>query len=239
MGRHIVDDQKKLKEEIQSIYDLLLERDEAAASSPFDERATKNIETNKAFRQYIVIPIITTVILLSVIIYFYQLDLSVSVSNISKYTLMVGYIGLIILLFTQIFKDNNEFSDFFKNPLTAVFNGLTYTVDDDTKCVIGLKKYSVEALFFVKDRMEMQYSTIQHRFSNMVGGLTKIGILPGLLALFIGISNLPVQKFAYSFAIIFLVFYFLSFWVQHSLPRINFYIRLIETELNLRAEKEN
>ncbi len=233
-----MDNQESLKNEIQSIYDLFLVRDKYAESTPFDKGSTENIQTKKAFRYYIIFPVIIVVAILSLIFVLYRPDLNSSlVEQLTKYGLLAAYFTAILLFLRKAYKDNPDIADFFQNPLRIFFDGLNYTADCDTILVIGLERYSEKALIFVKDRMEMQLSAIQHRFGSMTGSLTKIGILPGLLALLAATYELPGQVFLYGFSTFFLTVYIGSFWVQHSLPRINFYIRILESELTCRNNK--
>lgn len=87
----------------------------------------------------------------------------------------------------------------------------------------------------VKNRLSSQYTLVQNRLSSMVGPLSKLGLLPGILAASIALFNQEYHQITIHVAVVFFVFHLINFRANFDLPRIHFYTQMVEDEITMRA----
>lgn len=95
--------------------------------------------------------------------------------------------------------------------ISFLFDGLYLTTNSDVAFSQCLQQHSTRSLVIVKNRLSSRYVLVQNHLSSMVGQLSKLGILLGILAAPIALFNQEYHQITIHVAVVFFVFYLISF----------------------------
>ncbi|MCI5144530.1 MAG: hypothetical protein D3923_03165 [Candidatus Electrothrix sp. AR3] len=242
-----IEEMDSLKKEVQDIYKVLVESDKELAIPAFDIKY--HPQTFYLFARYTLIPfaiaVFATIIAMGLEYFGFILHDTYKIfSLVAMIMILIGYLGIFFttllnsfVQFKEIWKERTTIEQFFSNPLIIFFEGLTRTSQENVSTFLILRKFTSEALHIAKLNIEEQKGGILTRLMAMVGAFDKVGLIPGFLSLYFAIFIEKNQKVAVVSAIVIFVFYLIAFVIYVSLPRLGFYLQLID--LAIKNKEDN
>lgn len=224
------DDSKDLESQLIDIYSAISVYEENVAVPLFQWPSLKHPQSRKILVRYVLFPFLLFLGFWATV---YFADWS---SDYFKFSLLLlllfWYVALPTVQFMEIYADRTELMQFFKNSNQVVVDGLCQSTSADSTLVKALKKHSIESLQLAKNRISAQQAAIEARVGALAGALDKVGIVPGLITLIIAaMSEQNVNITLFVTIVIFGVYVF-AFNVHYSLPRLGFYVKLLESEIS-------
>jgi len=146
--------------------------------------------------------------------------------------LLFWYIALPTVQLMEIYADRTELIQFFRNSNQVVIDGLGQSTSADSALVKALKVHSLESLTLAKNRISAQQAAIEARVGALAGALDKVGIVPGLITLIIAAMSEQNENITLFVTIVIFAVYVFAFNVHYSLPRLGFYVKLLESEIS-------
>lgn len=218
----------EFENEVKKLYELFHKHEESNVSPIFSKPKLTHPESKRIGKRYILFPFFLAM-LVAVTDWIY------SQSELSKIVVLlltlVGYVGIMAVQLMELYAEKGSILQFLKNPLVVFTNSLVEDATMELKLLEELKKFSGESLELLRRNLEAGHLAISHRIGILVGAMEKIGILPGLITLYIAASSNGSQRFAVFVALAMFAIYVFSFTIHQALPRLHFYKGLIEFEL--------
>lgn len=223
-----------VEHEVREIYDLLSRHEEHVSVPLFEKPSLNHPQSKRIINRFVLIPFLAFV---SFTVFNFAKGWPVEYIKLAFFVfLIVVYVALPTVQILEIYQDSREFMKFFKNSNEVVLEGLVETIADDCHLACSLEGFSAEALQLVKDRIEAQRIAIDARLGAMVGALPKIGIVPGLITVFIAASSQLNEIVTILIAIVAFVAYILVFAIHFSLPRFGYYVNLLDSEIQRKSQ---
>ncbi len=216
-----------LGSEIESIY-LTLMKNESDNESPFS--GILNLlhpQSKRIIYRYVLSPFLAIGVIFLLWLYFQSDVLKV----IMIIFIFAGYVGIFVVQILEFIAGWKDTKQFFNNPIKIVLSSLQDASKKDLLLLDELGKYSSESLKYVKCRIDSQEKAIEKRIGVLVGAIEKIGIIPGVLTLYLAAISHNSQRLAFTAAVVVLFMYFLSFIIHFSIPRLSLYSRLLEHKI--------
>jgi predicted nucleic acid-binding protein len=224
------DDGKDLESQLSEIYSAISVYEKNIAVPLFQWPSVKHPQSRKILICCVLFPFL---LFLSFLVVVYFADWS---SDYIKFAflllLLCWYIALPAVQLMEIYADRTELIQFFSNSNQVVVDGLCESISADTTLVKALKKHSLESLHLAKNRISAQQAAIETRVGNLAGALDKVGIVPGLITLIIAAVSEQNKIITLSVTIVIFAVYVSAFTIHYSLPRLSFYVKLLESEIS-------
>ncbi|EIC29093.1 hypothetical protein [Methylomicrobium album] len=221
----------KFDEEVNELYKLLQKKENAIVSPLFEIPKLAHPESKRIGKRYILIPF---ALALSLAVVGWIFHPNEWLKFIILVLTLVGYIGIIAVQILELYADKGSILQFLKNPLIIFINSLVEESAHEMMLAAELKKFSNDSLEMVKRSLEVGHLAISQRIGIFVGVIDKTGVLPGLVTLYFAAASKTSQQVAVLVAVAMFVIYIFAFAVHHALPRLNYYISLIDFELKRR-----
>lgn len=224
---------KSLEQDLSAIYHAIQKRENVI-------KALNNI-TDKAktpkHRQISRILFCSSAIVIALSYIFMQLNQPSSTNIIIVATtgILAGYLLMFISVVIDFFSLKKDVSLLMKNPLSLLFDGFRQTIDSDVTFIQTLQEYSTRSLMIAKNRLRSQSTIVQHRLRSLVGPLSNLGLLPSLLAVSITFFKQEYHQVTIHMSIVFFVLYMIVLRASTELPRLQFYVQMLEDEIAIRS----
>lgn len=224
------DDGKDLESQLSEIYSAISVYEKSVAVPLFQWPSLKHPQSRKILVRYVLFPLLLF-LCFSVVVHFADWS-----SDYIKFSLLLlllfWYIALPTVQLMEIYADRTELIQFFKNSNQVVIDGLVQSTSADSALVKALKVHSLESLTLAKNRISAQQAAIEARVGALAGALDKVGIVPGLITLIIAAMSEQNENITLFVTIVIFAVYVFAFNVHYSLPRLGFYVKLLESEIS-------
>ncbi|EGG92848.1 hypothetical protein IMCC1989_2451 [gamma proteobacterium IMCC1989] len=172
---------ESLEQEVNAIYHAIQEREDFIRAINIDMDKGENPKRQRNSR----ILFYASIIFIALSYTFIKIEQSPSANTviIASVGVLIGYLLMLGSIAIDFFKLKKDLLLLIKNPLSLLFDGFRQTAGNDVAFAQALQNYSTRSLVIVKNRLSSQSTTVQHRVSSLVGPLSKLGLLPSLLAL--------------------------------------------------------
>ena len=222
-------DHQYLELELISIYNAI-ERYEESITTPTKKKPFfKNPQSKIIIKRYFLLPLfLFSIFTTSVLIMGLPL---IYIKSAFLILLLTWYVIIPTLQIMEIYADRDDLLQFFRNPNKIIIEGLYMTINSDCILANALKDKSIEALRLIKNRISVQQTAMVIRLGTLIGAIEKIGIIPGLITLYLAASSNHNELIPLIAAIVVFILYLFSFYIHFSLPRFTLYIKLIESEI--------
>ncbi len=163
----------------------------------------------------------------------------------SEYTLVYLIIFLVSLVVAVIFtcfkvSRNKEFRSFLKDPVADFLNASDQILKDEIALYARFDKYPLDAVIQIRNYFTRKKSLIESISSMLVGVLTKVGLLPAVLAVLVMIAKLNSDNgFSLvsiaAFALIGI--YFVCFKLTETSVKFEEYKSILSDYIEIREDK--
>ena len=220
---------QELLQEVSDIYKTIEDRE------VFLDQLKPTEKFSKLKRASSLLLILSLACILSAVLVLWLEPISSNFTVMASATLLLCGYGLIFI--TTII-DILQFKDDIKiikvSSILILLDNFYRSAEEDVQFAQKLKQYSTAALLIVKNRLSSQYTIATNRLGSLVGSLNKLGLLPGLLAIIITLLNQNYHQVTIPIAVFFFAIYITTFRFHFDLPRIHFYVQMLEDEVNAR-----
>ena len=224
------DDGRDLESQLSEIYSAISVYEKSVAVPLFQWPSLKHPQSRKILVRYVLLPLLLF-LCFSVVVLFSDWS-----SDYIKFSLLLlllfWYIALPTVQLMEIYADRTELIQFFRNSNQVVIDGLGQSTSADSALVKALKVHSLESLTLAKNRISAQQAAIEARVGALAGALDKVGIVPGLITLIIAAMSEQNENITLFVTIVIFAVYVFAFNVHYSLPRLGFYVKLLESEIS-------
>ena len=222
----------KQYDEVESIYRNIKSFTQGDDSKLFTKPTIKHDETPKVIKRYVLIPAILIVI---TIVFGFVASIPYQyIKAVVLLLLLVFYVGLGAAQLLEIYAEKDSTFQFLNDPNIALLEGVSSTSEKDIQFSLALKEYSKESLLLVKNRLQTQQLSVQRRIGAMVGAIDKIGVLPGMLTLYLAAISKGMQVVEFTIVGVVFIMYVFAYSVHFALPRLGFVIEMIKSEIDSR-----
>jgi len=193
--------------------------------------------SGKIFIRLVVAPFIVGVVLAGILYYFDKIQ---TLGAASLVLISVGYLGIIAFQISLVLENWTDIFGFLKNPLTI----LLARVQDETKLdyanLYELKEKSSLVLEHVQAHLKSERDSFERRVGVLVGALEKVGIIPGLITLYLawlkfGSNDISLEP---EIATGIFLLYFFAFYCHFLFSRLDRFIYTIDTVIDLKNENK-
>ena len=86
--------------------------------------------------------------------------------------------------------------------------------------------------------IEERHKGIVYSFALLIGAFDKLGLIPGIVTLYLAATAKQSPKMIIGLSIGMFALYLLAFIIHDALPRLGFYLQLLELEIDRRSRSE-
>lgn len=207
------------------------------AVSRFETKQRKRINssnkhrlTNRFFIWLIVVPFVVALALIA-IMFMFELEW---LKFPSLVILIMAYIGLIAHPIMSAMVHRKLLITTFKHPFGALLRNAAATAAVDLRYSIKLERKPLALLEIVFLEVKSERDFFERRLALIVGSIEKIGIVPGLLAAFLSLHQLPSNsnQWVLSLAYATPALYFFGAMAHFLLMRLDRMSKLLELVIN-------
>lgn len=145
--------------------------------------------------------------------------------------LTVSYVGIIIQNIMMLFVNRSDFIELFSRPFSLIISNTVATVRYESILYRALMYRSTQEIQYVLNRIRAERNVLSNKISILIGGIEKIGLFPGLVAMFmsfgqLGNNNVPswVEPIAY----VSIALYIFGFLFHNAIIRADEKIQLLD-----------
>jgi len=225
-------DTTKISDEVNSIYKNLLNITDGDEVKLYTKPKPQHYETIKVLKRYVLIPFIL-IIISSIIV----LSFSLAIEYLKIATLLlllVSYVGIGAAQMLELYAGRKEIGKLLCNPNYLILNDLHSKSQNDIDLITFFKQYSTESLLLVQNNLKLQHTSIEKRIGILVGAVEKIGVIPGVLTLYLAAVSEGVQIVQLSIVGVVFVMYVFAYSFHYSLPKLCYFANIIQLELDAR-----
>lgn len=192
---------------------------------------------NRLFIELTVFPFILSVIL-TAIVYFTEAAWLIYSSIIG---LLIAYIGVLVYPLISAWFNRDLIRKNFKHPFGIILRNSAMTTAVDLKYMPYLEKKPLNLLEVVALEVKAEREFFERRISLVVGAIEKLGLAPGLLAVFLSLHKFPndinpwIAALAYATPALYL-FAVMAHYLAMRLDRMN---KLLDLAIAHRKEKKD
>lgn len=183
--------------------------------------------TNKAFIYLAIYPFIIAFFFAFIYKFYSEHEVLKILGLIS---LLISYIGLILQPFITAYIYKNSIKQFFTSPLSKMLSISKEKASVDKKALRYLLAKEAYKLSFLKIEISSEREAFSKRINLLIGAIDKIGLFPGLLALFVTLSNSETiySQWIYIAAYVIPLLYFLGIAMHMELDKLERIEKLID-----------
>jgi hypothetical protein len=151
-------------------------------------------------------------------------------SQVALILLATTYLFILLNPFIMLVLNWSFFWRAVRNPLGLILDNSKQCAETDMKYIRYFYKHERHALKFVLIEMKAERSAFERRVGLIVGALEKIGIIPGLVALFATLTRINSFQSAWIYGIAYgmPILYFLGVYEHYLMSRLDRFIMLLE-----------
>ncbi|MDX7845810.1 hypothetical protein SJS51_19955 [Aeromonas caviae] len=194
--------------------------------------------SNIIFKILVVLPLALSLLCLGINLYF---D-SNGIAFTGLIFLFVSYIGTILQHLLVLFANWKEFIKVLSKPFGLIIHNTKVTVRYDALLYKALMYFSTQELKYISSRMKTERNTLHSKVSLLIGGIDKIGIFPGLVAILISFNqtgNNGVSSWAQPIAYVSIILYIFGFLFHNAIIRADEKIQLIDFIIDVKNSSSN
>ena len=152
-------------------------------------------------------------------------------------TLVLVALTYVALVYVQVYEDikrRKESSETIQNPLTQTIMLAEESCVEGLSVAWDLQDIDKAAIDFVHEQLSLEREAVTSRIGSVIGALDKVGLLPGLITLYIGVQRinvpgLPAYVTQYLIPIIVSALYILfAFYTYPALRRLDRYLSFLD-----------
>lgn len=102
----------------------------------------------------------------------------------------LGYLGIITSQIISIVEEWKDIRLFATNPIKVIFRNIKNESDFDIEIFNILRNNSIVSLTHIRDHIENERDHLERRIGVLVGAIEKVGLIPGLVTLYIAWSKI-------------------------------------------------
>ncbi|WP_421260374.1 hypothetical protein [Aeromonas sp. 600774] len=190
--------------------------------------------SNIMFKALVVLPLTLSFLCLGINLYF---DSS-GIAFTGLIFLFTSYIGTILQHLFILFANWQDFIKVLSKPFSLIIHNTKVTVRYDALLYKALLYFPIQELKYISNRMKTERNTLNSKVSLLIGGIDKIGIFPGLVAVLISlnqISNSGASSWAQPIAYASIILYIFGFLFQNAIIRADEKIQLIDFIIDVKS----
>lgn len=159
-----------------------------------------------------------------------SLELIILISMIS---LILGYLGLLLSPFVLALYYRKDIAKFIRNPLSIIIDNAKKNHHADTMFVQYLNSRDNKALEISLIEMKAERAAFEKRVALIIGMIDKVGLLPGIVAIFVSLPKIKAIDIDWVLAIAYAMpfLYFLGLWSHFLMSKMSRHISLMEYAL--------
>jgi len=187
----------------------------------------KERHINWVFRYAVICPFLISMLLL-IIKWFLNNDI---VIFIGLFFLAISYAGILTQNIMMIFINRLDFLELFSRPFSLIISNTVATVRYESVLYRALMYRSTQEIKYILNRLKAERNVLSNKVSLLIGGIEKIGLFPGLVAMFmsfgqLGNNNVPswVEPIAYAS----IALYIFGFLFHNAIIRADEKIQLLD-----------
>ena len=182
---------------------------------------------NSVFKYMVIFPF-----LLSMLFLFIKIFLNNDFITITGLIfLTISYIGIIVQNLMMLFINRLDFIELFSSPFSLIIGNAVATVRYEPVLYRALTYRSTQEIKYILNRLKAERNVLNNKISLLIGGIEKIGLFPGLVAMFmsfgqLGNNNVPswVEPIAYAS----IALYIFGFLFHNAIIRADEKIQLLD-----------
>lgn len=154
--------------------------------------------------------------------------------------LTASYVGIIIQNIMMLFVNRTDFIELFSRPFSLIISNTVATARYESMLYRALMYRSTQEIQYVLNRIRAERNVLSNKISLLIGGIEKIGLFPGLVAMFmsfgqLGNNNVPswVEPIAYAS----IALYIFGFLFHNAIIRADERILLLDYIIDLRGKQ--
>lgn len=194
----------------------------------------ENIHHSKKLHNTIFYLYISCIILSIVMAFLWKLTQIEYIKTYSIIFLYSAYAGHIVYHMLFIFYYRNNFKKLLKNPLSFRYEHAKQNHKIDYLCLQSFMSSERQKLEFVCLELIAEKNALKKRTSLVVGSIDKIGLIPGLLALFLSIDKMGSMEIDWLLTIAYIipVLYGAGAYFHILITRMSRHISILEYAIN-------
>lgn len=145
--------------------------------------------------------------------------------------LTASYVGIIIQNIMMLFVNRTDFIELFSRPFSLIISNTVATVRYESVLYRALMYRSTQEIKYILNRLKAERNVLSNKISLLIGGIEKIGLFPGLVAMLmsfgqLGNNNVPswVEPIAYAS----IALYIFGFLFHNAIIRADEKIQLLD-----------
>lgn len=158
--------------------------------------------------------------------------------SISLITLILGYLGILIspIVFALYYRQN--IINFWKNPLSIIIGNAKKNHKADAIFVKYLSSRDNNDLELSLIEMKTERDAFEKRIALIVGVIDKVGLLPGIVAIFVSLPKIKAIDIDWVLAIAYAMpfLYFMGLWTHFLINKMSRHISLMEYALEQKSQ---
>lgn len=194
--------------------------------------------SNRIFKVLVVLPLMLSFLCLGINLYFDNNDIAFT----GLILLFVSYIGTMLQHLFILFANWQDFIKVLSKPFSLIIHNTKVTVRYDALLYKALMYFSMQELKYISSRMKTERNTLNSKVSLLIGGIDKIGIFPGLVAILISfnqIGNSGASSWAQPIAYVSIILYIFGFLFHNAIIRADERIQLIDFIIDVKNNHIN
>ncbi|MBL0518981.1 hypothetical protein [Aeromonas caviae] len=194
--------------------------------------------SNIVFKILVVLPLVLSLLCLGINLYF---D-SNGIAFTGLIFLFASYIGTILQHLLVLFANWKDIIKILSKPFSLIIHNTKVTVRYDALLYKALMYFSMQELKYISSRIKTERNTLHSKVSLLIGGIDKIGIFPGLVAISISfnqIGNNEASSWAQPIAYVSIILYIFGFLFHNAIIRADEKIQLIDFIIDVKNSSSN
>lgn len=194
--------------------------------------------SNRIFKALVVLPLMLSFLCLGINLYFDNNNIAFT----GLIFLSVSYVGTMLQHLLILFVNWQDFIKVLSKPFSLIIHNTKVTVRYDSLLYKALMYFSVQELKYISSRMKTERNTLNSKVSLLIGGIDKIGIFPGLVAISISfnqIGNSGASSWAQPIAYVSIILYIFGFLFHNAIIRADEKIQLIDFIIDMKSSHIN
>lgn len=147
--------------------------------------------------------------------------------------LLLFYVSVFVFQIIEFVKTSEDLKTIFRNPLTSSLEKVSEDCKRGVEFISRLQTLDRESISFVHDQVVHEHQAFASRVGLFVGAIDKVGVLPGLISLYISWQNLGASDTSnftikYTIPIAIASLYAFALYAHFSLLRLGMYASFLK-----------
>ncbi|TMP41296.1 hypothetical protein CWB96_17900 [Pseudoalteromonas citrea] len=153
--------------------------------------------------------------------------------------LLVAYFAAVIQPFLMIWIHRQDFINSVRSPMSLLMKNIERNTLVDSRLLSRLRDLPIGTLDIVLLELRSEKEFFEKRIALVVGTIEKFGLIPGIFAVLVALSNVKADKFLWLDALAYAVLFLYGFGVaaHHLAMRLERYSKVVELVLESKKPK--